>query len=86
MTGALRKFWGDKRQTAEIKPGLCFSRALRHNIIEIATVVGLRNDHGGIPHVHFSLAFEQEGHGRVDGDHRVLALPSFMATYQHQRA
>lgn len=81
MGGALRKFWGDRRPATEIKPGVCFSRALRHNITEIATVVGLRNDLGGIPHVHFSLAFEQEGLGRVDGDHRVLALPSFMATY-----
>jgi hypothetical protein len=70
---------------AEIKPGHRYSRIRRGNVTETATVVDLREDIVGIPHVHFSLAFEEAAIGHIDAGNRVLALPSFVATYQ-QRA
>lgn len=48
-------------------------------------MVDLRNGVAGITHVHFSLAFEESAIGYIDAGKRVLALPSFVATYQ-QRA
>jgi hypothetical protein len=35
--------------------------------METATVVGLRDDIVGIPHVHFSLAFEESAIGLIEG-------------------
>jgi len=37
------------------------------------------------PHVHFPLAVEEAAIGHIEAGNRVLALPSFVATYQ-QRA
>jgi hypothetical protein len=69
----------------DVRPGHRFFRLRRGNVTETATVVDLRNAAGGIMHVHFSLAFEEAAIGYIDGGNRVLALPSFVATYQ-QRA
>lgn len=52
--------------------------------METATVVDLREDIIGIPHVHFSLVFEEAAIGHIEAGNRVLALPYFMATYQHR--
>ena len=70
---------------AKIKPGHRYSRTRRGNVTETATVVDLREDIVGIPHVHFSLAFEEAAIGHIDAGNRVLALPFFIAIYQ-QRA
>jgi hypothetical protein len=85
MTGSLRKLWGARRPDVDVKPGHRFFRQRRGNVTETATVVDLRNSLSGITHVHFSLAFEESAIGHIDGGNRVLALPSFVATYQ-QRA
>lgn len=85
MTGSLRKLWGERRPVVDVKPGHRFFRRRRGNVTETATVVDLRNGIAGITHVHFSLAFEESAIGHIDGGKRVLALPSFVATYQ-QRA
>lgn len=85
MTGSLRKLWGERRPVIDVKPGHRFFRRRRGNVTETATVVDLRNGVAGITHVHFSLAFEECAIGHIDGGNRVLALPSFVATYQ-QRA
>jgi hypothetical protein len=38
----------------------------------------------GIPHVHFSLVFEEAAMGHIEAGNRVLALLSFVATYQQR--
>jgi hypothetical protein len=68
----------------DVKPGHRFYRLRRGNVTETATVNDLRSDIVGIPHVHFSLAFEEAAIGCIDGGSRVLALPSFVATYQQR--
>lgn len=50
--------------------------------MEMATVVDRREDIVGIPHVHFSLTFEESAIGLIEAGNRVLAVPSFVATYQ----
>lgn len=52
--------------------------------MELVTVMELRPDPLGIPHVHFKLTFEEAAIGRIEGGKRVLALNSFVAAY-HQR-
>jgi hypothetical protein len=85
MSASLRRLWRDRASMADIKPGHRYFRTRRGNVTETATVVDLREDIVGIPHVHFLLAFEEAAIGHVDAGNRVLALPSFVATY-HQRA
>lgn len=85
MTGSLPRLWRDRASMADIKPGHRYFRTRRGNVMETATVVDLREDIVGIPHVLFSLAFEEAAIGHIDAGNRVLALPSFVATYQ-QRA
>jgi hypothetical protein len=70
---------------ADIKPGARYFRTRRGNITETATVVDLREDIVGIPHVHFSLTFQEAAIGHIEAGNRVLALPYFVAAYQ-QRA
>jgi hypothetical protein len=69
----------------DVRPGRRFFRLRRGNVTETATVVDLRSAAGGITHVHFPLAFEEAAIGHIDAGNRVLALPSFGATYR-QRA
>src|SRR5260221_14420499 len=44
---------------ADIQPGNRYCRRRRDNVTETATVLELRPDPFGIPHVRFTLAFEQ---------------------------
>jgi hypothetical protein len=84
MAGSLRKLWRDRASMADIKPGARYFRTRRGHVMETATVVGLRDDIVGIPHVHFSLTFEEAAIGHIEAGNRVLALPSFVATYQRR--
>ncbi len=67
---------------AEVKPGTRFSRQRRDKVTELATVIDVRDDLFGIPHVRFTLAFEQPSKGRGEESTRVLALQSFLDTYR----
>jgi hypothetical protein len=69
---------------ADIKPGHRYFRTRRGNVMETATVVGLRDDIVGIPHVHFSLVFEESAIGLIEAGNRVPAPPTFVATYQQR--
>ncbi len=80
----LSRLLGERKPAVEVKPGHQFCRRRRDNITEMATVLGLRDEVAGIPHVRFELAYEEPSIGRVDAGLRVLALLSFIATY-HQR-
>ncbi|HEX7970135.1 MAG TPA: hypothetical protein VF502_18060 [Stellaceae bacterium] len=53
---------------------------------ETATVLELRPDPFGIPHVRFTLAFEQPSLGCVSETLRVLALTSFIDAYRERIA
>ncbi len=67
---------------AEVKPGYRFCRQRRDNVREMATVLALHEDQAGIPHVRFTLAFEQPNNGRFEEGLRVLALQSFVTAYR----
>lgn len=68
----------------EVKAGDRFCRRRRDNVKETALVTDLRPDPFGIPHVHFRLTFEQTTLGRVEGGKRLLALDSFVETYNQR--
>ncbi len=78
-------FWAPKRpEPVDVKAGDRFCRRRRDKVLETASVMELRPDPLGIPHVHFRLTFEEPAIGRVEGGKRVLALNSFVEAY-HQR-
>lgn len=78
--------WGRGGVSTDIKPGNRFCRRRRDNVTETATVVDLRPDPFGIPHVHFSLAYDAPSVGLVTEGLRVLALRSFIDAYSERVA
>jgi hypothetical protein len=80
------RLWKRSEAPADIQPGNRFSRRRRDNVTETATVIELRQDPFGIPHVRFSLAFEQPSLGCVNECLRVLALASFVDAYRERLA
>jgi hypothetical protein len=73
--------WAKEAAQAPVEPGNRFCRRRRDHVTETATVLELRPDPFGIPHVHFRLAFEQPAHGSVYEGLRVLALRTFVDAY-----
>jgi hypothetical protein len=71
---------------ASVEPGNRFCRRRRDHVTETATVLELRPDPFGIPHVHFTLAFEQPSQGSVYEGLRVLALRTFVDAYPERVA
>ncbi len=65
----------------EVKPGESFRRCGETRVAEIATVLGLRHDQLGIPHVLFTIAFECSDSNRFEEGARTLALNSFLDAY-----
>jgi hypothetical protein len=84
MEKFLQSLLGPKREPVDVKSGDRFCRRRRDKVMELATVMDLRPDPLGIPHVHFKLTFEKTAIGQVEGGKRVLALDSFVEAY-HQR-
>ena len=80
--------WGKQQRppAADIQPGHRFCRRRRDHVTETATVVELRADPFGIPHVHFTLAFEQPSQARINEDQRVLALRTFVDAFPERVA
>ena len=78
-------FWFNRsaRRAAEsnVRPGNRYSRPLVANFGVIATVLELRPDLVGIPHVRFTVAVDRSSRAQLDEDTRVLALQSFLETY-----
>jgi hypothetical protein len=70
----------------DIKPGNRYRRRLGSHLAATATVLDLRSDLVGIPHVHFSIAVDGSGTRLSEGDTRVLALQSFLDTYRESLA
>jgi len=73
-----------QKAPVEVKPGDSYRRQHRHKVVETATVVGLRSDPVGIPHVRFVVEFARPDAGRVEGGSRILALRSFVSNYRER--
>jgi len=65
----------------DVKPGESFRRCGETRVPEIATVLDLRCDLLGIPHVLFRIAFECSDSKRFLEESRTLALNSFLDAY-----
>jgi len=70
-----------RRDRLKVQPGDLFRRSRGFRQTETATVLDLKQDLFGIPHVRFSLAFEAQEIGRFEMGSRTLALRSFIQTY-----
>ena len=68
----------------ELKPGDRYCRTLENRFLETATVVELKPDLAGIPHVRFTVSFEHPDAVRVDEGPRTLALDRFVGEYHKQ--
>ncbi len=73
-------------QSNDVKPGNCYRRQLRGRLAATATVLDLRSDLVGIPHVHFSITVDGSAARLSEGDTRVLSLQSFLDTYRERLA
>ena len=69
----------------DLKPGDRYCRTLG-NYVETATVLELRRDLVGIPHVRYTVVFEHPDAVRIDNGPRTLALASFVGEYQKKAA
>jgi hypothetical protein len=70
----------------EMKSGDRYWRAVGDRALEMATVLDLRPDLVGIPHVHFSVAFGRSDAAPLDGGTRRLALSRFVGEYHKHGA
>jgi hypothetical protein len=70
-----------QRHPAELKPGESYRRLLGNYVTETATVLDLRNDSLGIPHVRFRVRFERNASETIETALRLLAVPAFQTVY-----
>jgi hypothetical protein len=71
-------------KTPEIKPGDCYSRSHGLGLKETATVLDLRNDPLGIPHVRYWVRFERQTSEHSETNFRMLALGAFRSVYRQR--
>ena len=75
-------FWTLPRRNApEVQPGESYRRRYKGFAGETATVMELRRDLLGIPHVTFRLAFDGADAQQLEAESRILALDSFREVY-----
>ncbi|MGH7126338.1 MAG: hypothetical protein ACREFI_18330 [Stellaceae bacterium] len=65
----------------EVRPGEIFRRRQQTQLVETATVVGLREDLLGIPHVQFKVAIECSDANCFEDNSRILAVEAFLEAY-----
>jgi hypothetical protein len=65
----------------EVRPGETFRRRQETQLVETATVLGLREDLLGIPHVRFKIAIECSDANCFEEASRILAVEAFLDTY-----
>lgn len=79
-------FWFSRlsRRTpvSDVRPGNRYRRPLGSCLAATATVLDLRPDLVGIPHVEFAVTVDGSVARLSEGDRRVLALQSFLDTYR----
>ena len=73
-----------RRQATDIRPGNRYRRQLGRCLAATATVLELRPDLVGIPHVQFAVTVDGSAARLSEGDTRVLALQSFLETYRER--
>jgi len=81
LTGAFKS-----RKPADVKPGDLYRRPHGKGLVETATVLDLRTDQLGIPHVRFNVRFEREASEHIETAQRMLALGAFLTVYGAQAA
>src|SRR6516162_11946750 len=67
---------------SDVRPGSRYRRQLGKHLAATATVLELRTDLVGIPHVEFAVTVDGSAARLSEGDTRVLALESFINTYR----
>ena len=67
---------------SDVTPGSRYRRQLGKHLAATATVLDLRTDLVGIPHVEFAVTVDGSAARLSEGDTRVLALQSFLDTYR----
>ena len=77
----LRAAFKGHGKPAEVKPGDCYRKPHGKGLMETATVLDLRTDTFGIPHVRFQVRFEREASEHIETALRMLALAAFRTTY-----
>ena len=70
----------------DVRPGSRYRRRLGPRLAATATVLELRPDLVGIPHVEFAVTVDGSAARLSEGDTRVLALQSFLDTYREPLA
>jgi hypothetical protein len=80
---SLRSF-GRRDVADEVKPGDSYRRRQGSYVAETATVLAIRPDLVGIPHVQFKLAFECSDSNYFEDGSRILALDSFLELYRER--
>jgi hypothetical protein len=68
----------------DITPGNRYRRQLGSGLAATATVLDLRSDLVGIPHVQFAITVDGSAVRLSEGDTRVLALRSFLDAYRER--
>ena len=66
----------------DVRPGNRYRRQLGSRLAATVTVLDLRADLVGIPHVEFTVSVDGSVARLSEGDTRVLALQSFLDTYR----
>jgi len=66
----------------DMKPGDRYYRNIGHRFQETATILDLRPDLLGIPHVHFSLAVERSDANTLAEGPRTLAVSRFVGEFR----
>ena len=75
-----------RTQTADVRPGNRYRRQLGSHLAATATVLDLRSDLAGIPHVQFAVTVDGSKARLSEGDTRILAIQSFLDTYRERLA
>jgi hypothetical protein len=65
----------------EVRPGETFRRRQERPLVETATVLGVREDLLGIPHVQFKIAIECSDANCFEETSRILAMDAFLDAY-----
>jgi hypothetical protein len=73
-----------RRHANDIRPGNRYRRQLGRCLAATATVLELRPDLVGIPHVQFAVTVDGSVTRLSEGDTRVLAVQSFLDTYRER--
>ena len=71
-------WFGKNDSQCNLEPGAVFRKVRPDNLVEKATVLSVKEDTLGIPHVRFDVSLESPSHLRLtENQQRLLCLKSF---------